>query len=53
MATAGGTELNVYVDSMFSVGQNPPTTGTLSRSYTLYPYITSGCSCAQAAARLT
>jgi len=42
---AGGTELRVYADSMMSVGVNPPTTGTNSRTYTFYPYITSGCTC--------
>ncbi|MBS1797425.1 MAG: carboxypeptidase regulatory-like domain-containing protein [Acidobacteria bacterium] len=42
---AGGTELNVYADSVYSIGVNPPVTGTVSRGYTLYPYITSGCSC--------
>jgi hypothetical protein len=45
--TSGGTELNVYADSMVPLGINPPNTGTNARSYTLYPYITSGCSCAQ------
>jgi hypothetical protein len=44
---AGGTELNVYVDSIAGIGSNPPASGTMSRSYTLYPYITSGCSCAK------
>ena len=44
---AGGTELNVYVDSVVPVGVNPPASGTTSRSYTLFPYITSGCSCAK------
>lgn len=42
---AGGTELNVYVDSIVPVGVNPPNSGTNSRSYNLYPYATSGCSC--------
>jgi hypothetical protein len=41
---AGGTELPVYYDSQANVGVNPPGSGTTSRSYTLYPYITSGCS---------
>ncbi len=44
---SGGTELNVYADSIAGVGSNPPNSGTMSRSYTLYPYITSGCSCAK------
>lgn len=42
---AGGTELNIYVDSIAAFGVNPPASGTTSRSYTLYPYTTSGCSC--------
>lgn len=44
-AGAGGTELNIYADSIFSLGVNPPASGTNSRSYTLFPYITSGCDC--------
>jgi hypothetical protein len=40
----GGTELNVYFDSMNQFGVNPPATGNGMRSYTVYPYITSGCS---------
>lgn len=46
-AGAGGTELNVYADSIYSIGVNPPASGIASRSYTLHPYITSGCSCAK------
>lgn len=46
-ATSAGTELNVYVDSLFSIGANPPATGTSTRSYTLYPWITAGCACTQ------
>jgi len=42
---AGGTELNIYADSMFAPGVNPPASGVVSRTYNLYPYITSGCSC--------
>ncbi|HKY06094.1 MAG TPA: C25 family cysteine peptidase, partial [Blastocatellia bacterium] len=42
---AGGTELNIYADSIVPVGVNPPGSGTNSRSYNLYPYTTSGCSC--------
>ncbi|HKP88150.1 MAG TPA: C25 family cysteine peptidase [Blastocatellia bacterium] len=42
---ASGTELNVYIDSIAAFGVNPPASGTASRSYTLYPYTTSGCSC--------
>ncbi|HEV2853230.1 MAG TPA: C25 family cysteine peptidase [Thermoanaerobaculia bacterium] len=41
---SGGTELPVYLDSIGAYGANPPNSGTNSRSYTLYPYITSGCS---------
>lgn len=45
--TAAGTELNLYADSFIIIGQNPPAAGTSSRTYTFYPYITSGCKCAQ------
>jgi hypothetical protein len=41
---AGGTELNVYADTHTNIGVNPPASGTNSRSYVLFPYITSGCS---------
>lgn len=41
---AGGTELNVYFDSFAQFGINPPASGTVSRSYTVHPYLTSGCS---------
>jgi hypothetical protein len=44
---AGGTELNVYFDSLNQFGVNPSTTGAATRSYTFYPYITSGCSAAK------
>ena len=44
---AGGTELNVYIDDLVQLGVNPPASGTTSRSYTLYPYLTSGCSAAK------
>jgi hypothetical protein len=40
---AGGTELPVYLDSIVAIGVNPPGSGTASRAYTLYPYVTSGC----------
>ena len=40
---SGGTELPVYLDSIVAVGVNPPDSGTVSRAYTLYPYVTSGC----------
>ena len=46
-ATAGGTELNIYADSFYALGVNPPAAGTTSRSYTMYPYISSGCSCSK------
>jgi peptidase C25-like protein len=42
---ASGTEFNIYIDSIAAFGSNPPATGATSRSYTLYPYMTSGCSC--------
>jgi hypothetical protein len=40
---SGGTELNVYYDSQSQLGVNPDP-GANSRSYALYPYVTSGCS---------
>ncbi|HEX6900332.1 MAG TPA: C25 family cysteine peptidase [Thermoanaerobaculia bacterium] len=40
---SGGTELNVYIDSQSAAGVNPPASGTQSRNYDLFPYITSGC----------
>jgi hypothetical protein len=40
---SGGTELNVYFDSMAQLGAHPPASGTTSRAYTVHPYITSGC----------
>ncbi len=46
-AGAGGTELPVYYDSHVQIGTNPPAAGAGTRSYTLYPYITSGCSAAK------
>jgi len=46
-AGAGGTELNVYYDSYVQIGVNPPASGTLSRSYVFYPYLTSGCTAAK------
>src|SRR4051812_38233851 len=42
-STSGGTELPIYIDSIVPIGVNPPATGSSSRSYTLYPYVTSGC----------
>jgi hypothetical protein len=44
---AGGTELNVYADSMVSLGVNPPAAGSTTKNYTLYPWVTSGCTCSQ------
>ncbi len=41
---SGGTELHVYYDAHNQHGVNPPTSGTQSREYDFYPYITSGCS---------
>jgi len=41
---AGGTELNIYYDSHNQFGVNPPASGSGTRSYSIYPYITSGCS---------
>jgi hypothetical protein len=46
-STSGGTELNVYADSMLSLGVNPDGSGGNSRAYVLYPWITSGCTCTQ------
>ena len=43
-ADSGGTELNVYYDSHNQYGINPPGSGTTSRSYDYFPYVTSGCS---------
>ncbi len=45
-AGAGGTELNVYYDSITDVGVNPPAVAGLinTRTYVEYPYIVSGCS---------
>ncbi|HTQ78734.1 MAG TPA: C25 family cysteine peptidase, partial [Thermoanaerobaculia bacterium] len=42
-ATSGGTEIPIYIDSQNQFGVDPPATGTSTRSYTAYPYITSGC----------
>ncbi|HYH46758.1 MAG TPA: hypothetical protein VEG34_13820, partial [Thermoanaerobaculia bacterium] len=46
---AGGTELNVYYDSHAQFGVNPSAAGNgaNTRSYTMYPYLTSGCSAAK------
>lgn len=42
-----GTELNVYFDSHNGFGVNPPSSGSGSRSYEIYPFVTSGCSCSK------
>lgn len=44
---AGGTELNMYADSMIELGVNPNGNSAANRTYTLYPYVTSGCNCAK------
>jgi|GEM_PF-3078660 len=44
---AGGTKLNIYVDSIVGFGVNPPASGTTSRNYTFYPYVSSGCTCSK------
>jgi hypothetical protein len=45
-ATSGGTELPVYIDSIADYGVNtPPDPST--RSYTVFPYITSHCTCSK------
>jgi hypothetical protein len=43
-ATSGGTEIPVYYSAQNQIGQNPPATGSGTKTYTFYPYITSGCS---------
>ncbi|HEV8630248.1 MAG TPA: C25 family cysteine peptidase, partial [Thermoanaerobaculia bacterium] len=43
-ATSGGSELPVYADSMTTYGVNPPGSGTSTKSFTLYPLVSSGCS---------
>jgi hypothetical protein len=46
-AGSGGTELNVYADSLIQIGSNPPPSGTDSRSYMLHPWITAGCAASE------
>ncbi|HXO20323.1 MAG TPA: C25 family cysteine peptidase [Thermoanaerobaculia bacterium] len=46
-ATSGGTEISIYYDSHNQFGVNPPATGSNTRSYNVYPYITSGCSASE------
>ena len=43
----GGTEVNVYADSIFAIGVHPPATGTNTHNYTVYPYVTSGCTASE------
>jgi Peptidase family C25 len=43
-ATSGGTEIPVYYLAQNQIGQNPPATGSGTKTYTFYPYVTSGCS---------
>ncbi len=43
-ATSGGTELPLYIENQVPLGANPPASGTTTRNYTFYPWITSGCS---------
>ena len=42
-ATSGGTELNVYVDAINQIGVHSAETAGSTKSYTYYPWITSGC----------
>ncbi|HKV42724.1 MAG TPA: putative Ig domain-containing protein, partial [Blastocatellia bacterium] len=44
---ADGTALNIYAESPYSFGVNPPPSGVNTRTYTAYPYITSGCTCSE------
>lgn len=44
---ASGTELPVYLDSIVALGVNAPASGSASRSYALYPYLTSGCTASE------
>lgn len=44
---AGGTEIDVYMDSQVQLGANPPASGTVDREYDFFPYVTSGCSAAE------
>ncbi len=43
-AGAGGTEIPVYYDSHSQLGANPEAASP-TRSYQVFPYLTSGCSC--------
>jgi len=42
-ATSGGTEIPVYYLAHTQIGQNPPSSGSGTKTYNLYPYVTSGC----------
>lgn len=44
---AGGTEVPIYYDSHNQIGQNPPSSGSGTKTYQIYPYITSGCSASE------
>lgn len=44
---AGGTELNVYYDSHTAYGVNDNNGAANSRTYTVYPWVTSGCTCTE------
>lgn len=44
---AGGTELNVYYDSHTAYGVNDNDGAANSRTYTVYPWVTSGCTCTE------
>jgi len=43
-ATSGGTEIPVYYLAQNQIGQNPPASGSGTKTYSFYPYVTSGCS---------
>lgn len=43
--SSAGTEYNVYADSMVSMGVNPDGSGGNTKTTTLYPWVTSGCTC--------
>ncbi|MEW6734571.1 MAG: C25 family cysteine peptidase [Acidobacteriota bacterium] len=40
-ASGGGTELNIYADTLFKMGNN--TVASSTKSFELYPYITASC----------
>jgi hypothetical protein len=43
--TSGGTEMNIYADSMLSMGVNPDGSGGNTRTTVFYPWVVSGCTC--------